>query len=64
MKHVTRHVESDLKPALTTNVMSGQQTCDGTETFEKVTGVTVLGASQVQLSSDNARTVTAECNNR
>eukprot|EP00090_Calanus_glacialis_P030486 TRINITY_DN4919_c0_g1_i1.p1 TRINITY_DN4919_c0_g1~~TRINITY_DN4919_c0_g1_i1.p1 ORF type:complete len:724 (-),score=176.09 TRINITY_DN4919_c0_g1_i1:269-2440(-) len=40
------------------------QFCDGTETFEKITGVTLTSASETPLYSSVGNTVTAECNNR
>ena len=42
--------------------ISGQ--CPGTETFEKVSGVTLRGANEKRLFSSVGNTVTAECNNR
>lgn len=38
--------------------------CDGTETFEKVTGVVLSSGSETPLYSAVGSTVTAECNNR
>ena len=41
------------------------QSCEGTETFEKVTGVRLVGAREVQLEgASSGLTVTAVCNNR
>ena len=46
--------------------MSGQLSCDGTETFERVTGVNISadGLSLTPLHSEAGGTVTAQCNNR
>jgi hypothetical protein len=38
--------------------------CAGSETFEKLTGVTLKQANQIQLYSSKDNAVTAECNNR
>ena len=51
------------------NQSAGQATCDGTETFEKVTGVTVVpgSSSLIELVTADAGgegTITALCNNR
>merc|ERR1719431_885922 len=40
------------------------QFCSGTETFEKVTGVTLPSARRTPLYASQGNTVTAECNNR
>ena len=50
----------------TLSSLSGQLTCDGTETFEKVTGVNISspGLSLTPLYSEAGGTVTAQCNNR
>ena len=56
--------KTSVGPALSRDNVPGQ-TCDGTETFEKVTGVRLLGASEVLLEGGSSgRTVTAVCNNR
>ena len=50
---------------LTIRDLTAGQSCDGTETFEKVTGVRLAGAREVLLTGGNTgRTVTALCNNR
>ena len=46
------------------NILFAAQFCDGTETFEKITGVTLTSASETPLYSSVGNTVTAECNNR
>ena len=40
------------------------QRCRGTETFDKLTGITLRNAAQIPLFSSVGNTVTAECNNR
>jgi len=40
------------------------QQCRGTETFDKLTGITLRNAAQIPLFSSVGNTVTAECNNR
>ena len=44
-------------------LFSAQQ-CRGTETFDKLTGITLRNAAQIPLFSSVGNTVTAECNNR
>ena len=39
-------------------------TCDGTETFEKISGVNISSARLTPLYSEAGGTVTAQCNNR
>jgi len=41
-----------------------QLTCDGTETFEKISGVNISSARLTPLYSEAGGTVTAQCNNR
>ena len=44
--------------------ISAQLTCDGTETFEKISGVNISSARLTPLYSEAGGTVTAQCNNR
>ena len=44
--------------------ISAQLTCDGTETFEKISGVNISSARLTPLYSEAGGPVTAQCNNR
>lgn len=46
------------------NLLTAQQLCDGTETFEKIVGVNISLARLTPLFSDVGGPVTAQCNNR
>ncbi len=59
---MTKMIAIILLASLTASASS--QSCVGTETFEKVTGVTLDSVSQSAFFASIGNAVTAECNNR
>lgn len=54
----------DISQLIFSSHISAQLTCDGTETFEKISGVNISSARLTPLYSEAGGTVTAQCNNR
>lgn len=64
VSHIQSVLVVQLVIILQISIHSATAQCRGTETFDKLTGVTLRNAAQIPLFSSIGNTVTAECNNR